>query len=100
MSITITMVDEQDKKIANYGYINWEDTHSLIELTNSLNMKCLSFIDIAGNVTFNQSQLEQIKREIQQLRETQKISEEVLAILTKAVNDALEKHQFLKFEGE
>lgn len=101
MAIQVRIVDEDGIVQTILGFIEWEDSLALVQIATQLNMKCLNFLDPAGDTIFNEKQIYQIKEEIKTLQDTKKINPEVLNLINKATDEALKDvHLYLKFFGD
>jgi hypothetical protein len=101
MAILLKIIDEEGALIRAIGTIEDFELSAFIKQAKHHNMKCLSFVTIAGDTIFNEAQVHEIKKEVEELGKVDGINKKIIQLLREGIKAALEDvHQYLKFEGE
>jgi len=98
--IKIVVLNELGKQIATFGKFSINDIQKMINLAETLNMPCLAFIDIFQDTYFNDIQCQDIKKEIEILKQHDTtLNPTLLSSIQGATNKALTEEEYIKFEG-
>lgn len=101
MAILLKIIDEEGALIRAIGTIEDLELLAFVENAEKRDMKCLSFVTIAGDTIFNEAQVHEIKKEVEELDKIDGINKKIIQLLREGIKEALEDvHQYLKFEGE
>ncbi len=101
MAILVKIIDEENNTRSIIGQIDDLDLLEFIDVSEKLNFKCLSFLDVVGDTYFNEKQQLQIKNELSILENKQNVNKEILKLIKRGVSEGLsECFLYLKFEGE
>jgi hypothetical protein len=96
----LKIVDEDGVTLSDIGSIEESDLRQLISVATNLDLPCLRFVDTTGDTIFNEKQMYQIKEEIRRLREYKGVSQPLLDVIERGIDEALKDvFHYLKFWG-
>lgn len=102
MGINIVLEDEDGGEIAVVGDPT-NFLHEILPSVESLEFRCLGFVDRYGDTTFNRLQMDDVQRELNLLRsksnqsEVQALLDQISALAQRCKSDV---HTYLKFYGD
>lgn len=96
--IKIKVIYEFGEFIDDFGQFKEENIKKLVKIATKKNMPCLSFINLPNDSYFNELQCKDIKKELHILNKYNELDKNLLDSIEKAVDLAIEKEAFVKFE--
>jgi len=98
ITVKIKVIHEFGELIKNLGIFTEENIQKMVTIASMENMTCLSFIDLPRDTYFNTPQCKVIKNEVSILKKYEEIDKNLLDLIDKAADLAIEDEAFVKFE--
>ena len=100
MKFKIRVIDEFGEIEEELGTIKSDHLVSIVNAADEEKMKCLSLIELGARTCFNEAQVLEIKKELEELKKNKNLSLPVLNLIGKGVSSTLKDvHLYLAFDS-